>query len=1274
MKKHFFALSLAIFAALFYGCLQDGDDTITLQGHFFPVREGMLSSSDGSGSGNSNSSGNGSSDSGSGSSSGSGNSNSSGNGNGNSNSNGNIDGNIDGSITGSSSSYGQGQVVVPTPPPPTPTPPPPRIYTTVIDVFDDVAGDKVSASPDKGVAGTNVTLSYTVANTMPLNQLELGGVNAAIAPVISAGAGTRTYTINAADAAAADGVITITAIFAHTDLVIDHISFKEHNEGHITKTYGDAAFANAITAAHKGSGDITYHSENTDVATVDGSGQVTIHKAGSAVISAEKAADVKYAHATTTYTLTVNPKPVTITGLSAGDKVYNGTTAATFSGTAAVSGLVGSDNVTVTGTGTAVFEDKNVGTGKTVTISGYSLGGTDVNNYVLLAPPTAKADITAKPVTITGLSANNKPYDGNTTATASGAAVNGKVSSDDVIVTGGTALFADKDVGNGKTVKFSEYSLGGTDAGNYHLSAQPTAVTANITAKPVTIIGLSASDKVYDGNSTANFSGTAVVSGKVGSEDVTVSGTGTAEFANKTVGTGKIVTISGYSLGGADAHNYTLPAQPTSKADITARSVSITGLSASNKIYDGNRTATVSGAVVSGKLGSDVVNPSAGTALFADKNVGNDKTVEFSGYSLTGADAGNYSLSGQPASVKANITTKSVTITGLSASNKTYDGNATATVSGTAAVSGRVGSDDVTVNAGTASFANKNVANGKTVTFVNYSLAGTDAGNYSLSSQPANVTANITTKSVIITGLGASDKVYDGTTTATVTGTPVSSGLISGDNVSVGVTVGTVGAASFANKDVGTGKPVTFSGYTLTGTDATNYSLSVQTTTANITAKSVTITGLSASNRVYDGGTTATTSGTAVVSGKEGSDVVNVTAGSAAFANKDVGTGKTVTFSGYSLTGAAAGNYHLSSQPASVTANITAKPLTITGLSASSREYDRTTTATFSGTPALNGVISPDAVTLSAASVSATFADKTAANNKTVTFSGYSLGGAGVGNYTLTQPTATANITRKPVTITGLGAANKTYNGNTTATITGTATLNGVISGDAVTLNAGSASFANADVGNNKTVTFSGYSITGTDAGNYSLSQPQSVTANIIDDCSTVSIGGVSYPAVKIGTQCWMAQNANYNVSGSKCYGDNNSNCNTYGRLYNWSAAGNVCPSGWRLPTQTDWNTLVNYAGGTSVAGGRLKSTSGWNNNVNGSSGNGSDTYGFNAKPGGSNTSSADYQTTNYAFFWSATTDGSNNAYSLTLNRSTTNATIYSGLRTSYYSVRCVKD
>ena len=261
-------------------------------------------------------------------------------------------------------------------------------YTIVIDISGNVSGDTVTVSPVTGDEGDTVTFTYTVANTALHNLLDFGGVTSPIASVNNAGNGTRTYTVNTVDASG--GVITVTAIFTHTNLELDPISFTD-TAGHITKTYGDAAFTNAIAAGYSGNGAITYHSSNTTVAAVNGSGQVTILRAGSAVITAEKAADTVYARAQTEYTLAVNPKPVTITGLSAANKQYDGTTVAMVTGVAVINGLIGGDVVTVSA-GTAAFTDTLVGNGKTVTFSGYSLTGADAGNYILSAQP---ANVTA---------------------------------------------------------------------------------------------------------------------------------------------------------------------------------------------------------------------------------------------------------------------------------------------------------------------------------------------------------------------------------------------------------------------------------------------------------------------------------------------------------------------------------------------------------------------------------------------------------------------------------------------------------------------------------------------------------------------------------------------------------------------------------------------------------------------------------------------------------------------------------------------------------------
>ncbi|MCD4736948.1 MAG: hypothetical protein K8R53_12965, partial [Bacteroidales bacterium] len=153
---------------------------------------------------------------------------------------------------------------------------------------------------------------------------------------------------------------------------------------------------------------------------------------------------------------------------------------------------------------------------------------------------------------------------------------------------------------------------------------------------------------------------------------------------------------------------------------------------------------------------------------------------------------------------------------------------------------------------------------------------------------------------------------------------------------------------------------------------------------------------------------------------------------------------------------------------------------------------------------------------------------------------------------------------------------------------------------------------------------------------------------------ATVIHQGQTYSTVLIGNQCWLKENMNWETGTSWCYGNVAGNCTTYGRLYDWSTALTVCPSGWHLPTDNEWNELEGYVDsyfpiGDPVwtqenwrgfdAGINLKSTSGWNYN-----GNGTDMYGFTALPGGHKESTGPSfdDLGNTGYFWTSTEDGSN--------------------------------
>jgi len=124
------------------------------------------------------------------------------------------------------------------------------------------------------------------------------------------------------------------------------------------------------------------------------------------------------------------------------------------------------------------------------------------------------------------------------------------------------------------------------------------------------------------------------------------------------------------------------------------------------------------------------------------------------------------------------------------------------------------------------------------------------------------------------------------------------------------------------------------------------------------------------------------------------------------------------------------------------------------------------------------------------------------------------------------------------------------------------------------------------------------------------------------------------YKTVVIGNQTWMAENLIYNKDVEYvCYAGALENCKKYGPLYEFAVAKTICPIGWKLPSNEDWETLVKNSGGAVNSGHRLKAETEWEGG-----GNGSDLYGFKALPGGFiDEFNQSYQEGHMAFLWSST-------------------------------------
>ena len=187
-----------------------------------------------------------------------------------------------------------------------------------------------------------------------------------------------------------------------------------------------------------------------------------------------------------------------------------------------------------------------------------------------------------------------------------------------------------------------------------------------------------------------------------------------------------------------------------------------------------------------------------------------------------------------------------------------------------------------------------------------------------------------------------------------------------------------------------------------------------------------------------------------------------------------------------------------------------------------------------------------------------------------------------------------------------------------------------------------------------------------------------------------------NYATVQIGTQIWMAENlktTHYkngaaitypgadntawqnNTTGAYAWYNNDSvtYSATYGALYNWYAVntGNLCPTGWHVPTDAEWTTLTTYLGGESIAGGKLKATTLWSPPNTGAT----NSSGFTALPGGYRYGNGKYFSIGYyGSWWSSNEYNTTYAWTRYMYYDLSNVLSYNYYKPYGFSVRCLKD
>jgi uncharacterized repeat protein (TIGR02543 family) len=621
-------------------------------------------------------------------------------------------------------------------------------------------------------------------------------------------------------------------------------------------------------------------------------------------------------------------------------------------------------------------------------------------------------------------------------------------------------------------INSAKFSSDGTKAyvtnGNYYGSGKavyrytfPSSSTTSLTTQSSSVVygasnTLTATVSSNTATGTVDFkNGAGSISG-CNSQTVTA-GVATCTTWKPSVGTYSNITAV-YSgdgnLGGStsSAITLTVTAAPLS---ITASSPSVTYGAAAPSVS----AASYSG-LVNGDLSSVVTGLSCTSTYTTTSTVGSSPST-----SCSGGTASNYSISYVSGSVTIGKATP--TLSNFGNVSKTYGASAFDLSAPTSATPGAWTYSSATTSVISLTGSSATVV-GVGTSVITATFTPDDTSNYN---SGATISMTITVGKATLGITASSHTVAYGGSIPTITSS--FSGFVNGESVNVisGLTCTTSYTTTTA---VGTTTS------SCSGATAANYSFAYTSGVVTITQGDQTSALTIATTSVTYGSTLSlTTNGGNGI----GSNSFNIDSGPCTVS----GSTLTPTAAGTCMvtaTKAANGNY-LAASSVSTAITVTPKGLTVSGLTGVNKEFDRGLSASATGTPTLVGVVGSDDVLLGGTPVF-TFASSNVATGITITATGYTLTGTTASNYTLTQPTVTANITAKAARV---AATNTTVAFG--APVTSGVTATGLISPDAV----GSASYTYTGTGTSTPPTAVGvYTVTPSSAifstglnGNYSI-------------------------------------------------------------------------------------------------------------------------------------------------------------------------------------------